>query len=83
MPALTVDHSPFGCSSISTKYVTGVLGVIGSEGFHEIVSLLSVIRLIVGGSGNGNGAPVARYRSKSLYNSPTGRFERESNPSVK
>lgn len=66
MLALTVDHSPFGCSSISTRYVTGVLGVIGNEGFHERVSLLSVIRVIVGGSGSGSGAPVARYRSKSL-----------------
>ena len=69
-----MNQSPSGCSDISTLYVTGSLGPIGIEGFHDKVRRRSVIRLMIGRSARGSGAPVLRNLSKSTYRSPTGCF---------
>lgn len=63
LPVLAVNQSPSGCSAISTRYVTGMRGPCGIEGFQDRVKCLSVILLMMGLSGNGSGAPLVRNLS--------------------
>lgn len=50
--------------------MTGKRGAAETDGFQQSVNRRSVIRVMIGRSANGVGAPVRLYLSKSEYKSP-------------